>query len=136
MKIFYIDAIPDTHNCVVTAKSGCTSDKIAYLVVGEPRTPNNESHEPCMVRSNHGLTVVCDEYTLSIYKKDGEYFVDSNCTGELFNTMSAAILANDNFQVKNIESLIESMNVELASYILSVLVYDINMFFRRSKQTI
>lgn len=117
MKAFYLDAIPHTHNTCIAAKEGCVSDKIASIVVDED-----------------SLVLQCDEYVLNIYKNNNEYIVNGNCTGEAFNTLSAALLANDNFTIKNnIESLIKDMNQELATYILSVLVYDMNMFIRCSK---
>jgi hypothetical protein len=121
MRAFYINAIPETHKCVVAAQTGCTSDKIASIVVDD-----------------ESLVLQCDDYVLHIHKDEkGEYIIDSNCTDELFNTMSASILANDNFKIKNnIENLILDMNCEIASYILSVLVYDINIFLRCNKESI
>jgi hypothetical protein len=124
MKSFYIDTVPETKDVVVTAQVGCTSDRIASIIV----TSKQLGDQLTM------MTLQCDEYVLSIHEENGGFIVNGNCDGEIFNTMSAAILANDNFKIKNnIESLIKDMNVEIASCILSVLVYDIHLFLRCNK---
>lgn len=103
------------------AFEGNSSDKVASLVI-----------------SNNNLLLQCDKYTFSITNG----VVNANCDGEIFNTFSSAILANDHLNrylglgknnIRVLELIMTKMDKKIAAIILNILMYDMYLFINASK---
>ena len=115
------DELNDLYNYRVF--EGNSADKIASLTVVDDF-----------------IHLQCDKYTLSI---TNDNIVYANCKGEIYNTLTASILKNEYLEryivvelslnpipsgLELISILRTNMNEKIASIILNVLMFDMNLF--------